>query len=97
MTKGSQSLLFTPGDLAGIRESPMDLLPCIGKERAGFSRLITYSNHQIHRGCCRKFLNALGTMGAEVNPDLVHGLDGQWLHRPWLRSRTKDFVGISSA
>src|SRR5215472_11215811 len=75
MTKGRQPLLFAPSDPAGIRESPMDLLPCIRKEGTGFSRLITDGNHQIHRGQSRKFLNTFSSMPCQINLDLVHGLD----------------------
>src|SRR6516164_9711859 len=96
MAKSSQSLLLAPGDRTWIREPPMNLLPGIGKERASFSRLITDSDDEIHRGLCRKFLNALGTMSAEIYPDLRHGPDRQWVHRSWLCSCAKDFVGISS-
>src|SRR5947207_11031394 len=95
MAEGSQSLLLAPGDLAWINKPPMDLVACIGKEWAGFSRLITDGNDQIHWSHCRKFLNTLGSTAAEVNPDLLHDLDCQWMHRSRLHTCTKDFIGIS--
>src|SRR5690349_11877596 len=92
MAKGGQAFFFTSLDTAGIRETPMDLIARMRKVRTRFCCLIADGHDQIHRRLIMKFLQAFGTVMADVNADFLHDFDGQRMDHTWLSSCTKDRI-----
>src|SRR6476619_7428305 len=97
VTKDGKPFLFASLGLTRIGEAPMDLLSSIGEVWAGFSSFITDGHDQIHCWLVAKRVQTLRPMRTEIEPDLAHGLDRQWMHHAWFRACAEDFVGNTAS
>src|SRR5215467_4042660 len=78
----------------------MLLPPRARKERTLLSGVITDRYDQIYRRLTNKLVKRLGAMSrplADIDANLAHHLDRQWMDTTWMRSRAEDGVAVAAA
>src|SRR5579875_2151158 len=96
MTECGKAFLFTAFNTAWIGKAPMYLVTGVGKEWAGFSRLIANCHNQVHRRLIAKLFQAFCPLVADINANLLHYFDRQWMYDAGMGASTEHRVGRSA-
>ena len=78
ITKDSKNFFFGALGFGGIEESPVMALKLAGEGRAGLIGIATDGDHCVDR-FIEEFVEVFGTVMGNVDPDLGHDFDGEWM------------------
>src|SRR5579875_3566678 len=96
MAEGGKAFLFTAFNTAWIGEVPVYLVAGVGKEWTSFSRLIADCHDQVHRRLVAELFQAFRSLLTDINTNLSHYLDCQWMYDAGLGASTEHRVGRST-